>query len=453
MTLPNYFLADLPVGTVFSAEMIREACLTLKRNRLQYLAVRRTQSLVRALILTAENWLDDEFPLRRLAAQEGPAQTGFSQATLMGGLDAYFKQLNGEHIESLLLQELGHLQRLDGMASPPNEHRSQRFAMATGPDLLVHITGGLVPNPVINNLVLGLLLRSAQFVKCARGTSFIPRLFAHALRQTEAKLGACIEIAEWPGGTEELERELFSQARCVTVMGSDETLQAVRQKLPPRVSFVGYGHRVSFGYITREALSGWRFKKIVAAAADDVTAWNQLGCLSPHAFYVEDNATGDAEQFASQLAAELDRREAAEPRGPVDAGAASRIAMMRGFYEVRQAHSLGTRQWASEGSTAWTVIFEVDPRFQVSCLNRFIYVKATPGLKEALEGVDRFQGQVSTVGVAAGETELEEIAAQLAHWGVTRICPLGRMQHPPLTWRHDGRPPLGDLVTWTDWEQ
>jgi hypothetical protein len=26
------------------------------------------------------------------------------------------------------------------------------------------------------------------------------------------------------------------------------------------------------------------------------------------------------------------------------------------------------------------------------------------------------------------------------------------MQIPPLLWRHDGRPSLGDLVTWTDYE-
>ncbi len=453
MNLPNYFLADLPPETAFSPDMIREACLTLKRNRRQYLAVRRTQSLVRVLTLTAENWLDDAYPLRHYALKEGPAKTGFSQATLAAGLDAFFKQLTGENLEALLLQELSHLQRLDTMAAPPAEHRSQRLAIATGPELLVHITGGAIPNPVITNLVLGILLRSAQFVKCARGTSFIPRLFAHSLRETEAKMGACIEIAEWPGGTEPLERELFAQSHCVTATGGDETLAAIRQKLPPRVRFVGYGHRVSFGYITREVLSGWRAKKVVASAAEDVAAWNQLGCLSPHVFYIEDEGKGAAEHFAEQLSVELAKREELEPRGPVDTETAARIAMMRGFYEVRQAHNLHTRQWASENSTAWTVIYEADPRFQVSCLNRFIYVKSTPNLKEALEGADRFQGQVSTVGIAAVETEIEELATQLAQWGVTRICPLGKMQHPPLTWRHDGRPALGDLVTWTDWEQ
>jgi hypothetical protein len=36
--------------------------------------------------------------------------------------------------------------------------------------------------------------------------------------------------------------------------------------------------------------------------------------------------------------------------------------------------------------------------------------------------------------------------------GVSRFCPAGRMQYPPLTWHHEGRPVLADLVTWIDAE-
>ena len=46
----------------------------------------------------------------------------------------------------------------------------------------------------------------------------------------------------------------------------------------------------------------------------------------------------------------------------------------------------------------------------------------------------------------------EALATELARWGVTRVCPLGEMQESPLTWRHDGRPALADLIMWTDWE-
>jgi len=112
----------------------------------------------------------------------------------------------------------------------------------------------------------------------------------------------------------------------------------------------------------------------------------------------------------------------------------------------------GLSSLTSDGSTAWTVIYEADPRFQLSCLNRFVYVKRTANLDDALHHSELVRGQVSTVGLAAmGERE-RELATQLGRWGVTRICRLGRMQRPPLAWRHDGRPSLADLVTWSGWE-
>jgi len=183
-----------------------------------------------------------------------------------------------------------------------------------------------------------------------------------------------------------------------------------------------------------------------------VTAWNQLGCLSPHVIYVEQGGEANAERFSELLAAELDQREQAEPRGTVPSEVAAGIAGRRGIYEVRAAHSPGTRQWCSAESTAWTVVFEAEPRFQLSCLNRFIYVKPVANLSEALQGADVVRQHVSTVGVAVPEHTLGEVAGVLARWGATRICPLGKMQEPPLSWRHDGRPGLGDLVTWADLE-
>ena len=180
-------------------------------------------------------------------------------------------------------------------------------------------------------------------------------------------------------------------------------------------------------------------------------AWNQLGCLSPHVFYVEHGAVS-AGEFGDRLATELAGLEAAEPRGPLRAEEAAVIAAKRSFYDVRAATSNDTRIWKSDGSTAWTIVYEANPQFQLSCLNRFIYVKPVADLADALRHAEMVRGKVSTVGLAAPGDKAQSLAMQLARWGVTRICPLGEMQNPPLTWRHDGRPALGDLVTWTDWE-
>jgi hypothetical protein len=270
----------------------------------------------------------------------------------------------------------------------------------------------------------------------------------------EAKLGACLEIAEWRGGKADLETALFAEADGVTATGSDETLAAIRSRLPVKTRFLGYGQRVSFGFVGHEVLSGLHTRQIVSRTADDVVAWNQLGCLSPHVVYVQTGGEVSPEKFAELLADELERREQTEPRGELPAEHAATIASRRGIYEVRAAHAPETTQhWCSRNSTAWTVVYEADARFQLSCLNRFIYVKPARDLAEAMQYAETVRGQVSTVGLGVPEHKLEELATQLAHWGVTRVCPLGRMQNPPLTWRHDGRPALGDLVLWTDFEE
>ncbi len=453
MTLPNYFFADLPPEAELSPAMVREACFALKQNRANYLAPRSTASVIKVLATVAENWLDPDYPFRQMALEQGPAATGFSRATLVNGLESFFARLTRKQLTALVIQDLGQVQRLDEPVASAEEAQLGQAAMACGPELLAHITAGNLPNPALMSIVLGLLVRSAQFVKCARGTSLLPRLFAHSLYDAEPKLAACLEIAEWPGGTTALEEVLFRESNCVTATGSDEALDAIRRRLPPRVRFLGYGHRVSFGYITKEMLSRFNAKKLAQAAARDIAAWNQLGCLSPQVVYVETGGSTFPDAFAELLAQAMDHQETVEPRGTVPVEVATEIASLRSFFEIRALDSTKTRLWASPESTAWTVIYEEDSRFHPSCLYRCAFVKATEDLTEVLHQAEPVRGKVSTVGLAASGTEAPDLVRQLAHWGVTRVCPLGEMQNPPLTWRHDGRPALGDLITWTHWER
>ncbi|MCL4179510.1 MAG: hypothetical protein KJ072_17415 [Verrucomicrobia bacterium] len=448
----NYFLADLPPGTSFSPTMIAEACQALKHNRAQYLASKSTLNLIETLADVAADWCDPHNPIRQLALKDGPAATGFSAPVLARGLDQFFGQLTADRLRQLVFQDLGHLDRLDRFVATEPEHQTRRLALATSPELLVHITAGNLPVPALMSIVLGLLVRSAQFVKCATGTSWLPRMLAHSIHARESKLAACLEIAEWPGGNTPLETVLFEQADCVTATGRDETLTALRLRLPPQTRFVGYGHRVSFGYVSREMLSQSEARQLTRAAARDVSAWDQSGCLSPHLYYVETGGTIAPRDFAEQLATALAELEAVEPRGQLPPAEAAEISTRRAVYELRAAQSLETQLWQSPQSTAWTVIYEEDPRFQTSCLNRFVYVKPARNLADTLQQSAAFSGRVSTVGLAACGDKLRELSTALARWGVARVCPIGRMQDPALPWRHDGRPTLNELVTWTDWE-
>ena len=437
MNLPNYFLADLPPEATLSPAMIVAACDTLKRNREKYLLSRSTDEIVKILCEVAAEWLQPDNKFRRHALELGPAQTGFSVATLARGLDEFFRRFTPENFQVMLAQDLG-------------TDTDRRFWR--GPNLLVHIAAGNLPNPALLSLTLGLLTRSAQFMKCASGAALLPRLFAHSIYELDPKLGTCLELAEWRGGHVALESALFAGADCVTATGGDETLLAIRSRLPAKTRFLGYGQRVSFGIVAREVLREEEISKVVARAADDMIAWNQNGCLSPHVIYVEERGAVESDKFAALLAAELMQREAAEPRGKISVEESADIAARRSMYETLAPHRGDIKLWSSPNSTAWTVVFEHEVRFRFSPLNRFIFIKPVPDVAAVLQGVDEIHGKVSTVGIAASPEKAKELALRFAGWGVTRVCPLGQMQNPPLTWRHDGRPAFGDLITWTDFE-
>jgi hypothetical protein len=453
MNLPNYFLADLPPEATLTSAILKEACDTLRRNREHYLAQRSIQSLIGTFVGIGANWMDPDYPLRKYALQHGPEATGFPSRTLCKGLESFFSQLTTENFDALLEQDFGDARKLDQMFPIPAEQSTKRSSMVTAPEFLFHITAGNLPIAAFSTILLGMLLRSAQVVKCASGTAFLPRLFAHSIYEAEPKLGACLEVAEWRGGNLSLEETCIHSADCVTTTGSDEAIASIRQRVPARKRFLGYGNRVSFAFIGAAALSPRNEARMVSAAAADVIDWNQLGCLSPHVVYVESGGGLSPVQFAESLAAELGRLERVEPRGSVPTEVSAVIASRRNFYEIRASASDETRQWCSKDSTAWTVVYEADPRFQLSCLHRFIYVKGVKDLQEALRQSDVIRDRVSSIGIAVAEEQKPLVAAELGRWGAARVCPMGSMQHPPLTWRHDGRPTLGDMVTWTDWER
>jgi hypothetical protein len=114
------------------------------------------------------------------------------------------------------------------------------------------------------------------------------------------------------------------------------------------------------------------------------------------------------------------------------------------------AHALGHRVWLPpKHHLGWTLIHDPDPAFQPSPLHGVIYLRqATESqLPTALASV---AGRISTVGIAGRlSSRLENVFLGL---GVSRFCAAGRMQFPPLTWHHDGRSSLADLVTWIDSE-
>ena len=68
MELPNYVLADLPDSSALRPKLITDACQTLKLNRKKFLTSQTTDYLISIFSKLAREWLDPEFPFRKLVA-------------------------------------------------------------------------------------------------------------------------------------------------------------------------------------------------------------------------------------------------------------------------------------------------------------------------------------------------------------------------------------------------
>jgi len=277
LTSLDYFLGDKP-GAELTDTLITEACRALRHNRDDYLAQVGNESIIAKLVEVANLWRSPDYELRKIALDADPEETGFPREVLDAGLDACFADWTQEKFFMLLMQEFGDPTRLQSFVSQSN----QTYSMVHGPQLIAHIAPDNLPLPIFQSIAFGLLLRSAQFVKCATGKSLLPRLFGHTLHHVDPGLASSIEIAEWDGDNEPFESALFGEADCVVASGGDKSINSIRQRLPLTKRLLGYGHRISFGYVEKQANEVMGTQTIISHVVDDIVAWNQRSCLAPH---------------------------------------------------------------------------------------------------------------------------------------------------------------------------
>jgi hypothetical protein len=436
----------VPVLTVagLAAVMARVAAA-----RDAYLAEAPIDRVAASIDRAVSRWLDPFSRWRRLAEQALPAITGYSAPMVRKGLPGYLATFRRENLWRMLASELGDPRYLDGFQ--PRGRLGGR-SRAYGPCLVTHVFAGNVPGLPAQSLVAALLAKAGCLGKAASEEPLFSALFAASLAEVDPRLGACLAVTWWPGGTEALESVAFGQADAVIAYGSEATIGSIRARVPGGTRFVAYNHKLSFGVIGREALAPAKVAETAARAAYDAAKYDQQGCLSPHLFYVERGGPTTPRAFAALLAQAMAAAEAAMPRGRLTLDEAAAIREARASGEVRALADDAVAVHASDGGTAWTVIYDENPLFVASCLNRTVRVKPIADVLTVPDLLGPVRRYLQTVGVALPEPRLLALADRLGRLGLDRVCPLGQMPDPSPGWHHDGRYNVLDLLRWTDLE-
>jgi hypothetical protein len=333
----------------------------------------------------------------------------------------------------LVREQLGDVDALDRWIM-----RDDGRIRARAPKAIYHLCAGNLAISAMTSLVHGLILGSSNVMKLPserEGDLAARREILGFIKGLPAPLGKLVATMR------ALDEDALSAADAVIAFGSDATMASIRERLRFDQKFIAHGHAVSLLWIGDPSKLTPREAR---ACARDVLTYDQLGCLSPQAIYVA--AGTDIAALGEKLSRALEVEWRAQKQMP-----ARPLSVAARIVEARDvAFARGHRVWLPPARhLGWTIIHDPDSTFAPSPLHGVIILRtcAESRIKDALASV---AGKISTVGVTGQmSSRLESTFLSL---GVSRFCPAGRMQFPPLTWHHDGRQTLAELVTWVDAE-
>lgn len=220
-------------------------------------------------------------------------------------------------------------------------------------------------------------------------------------------------------------RSVVSKGDLVIAMGGDAAVHAIRQAAHPSAIVHPHGHAWSCAWITGRGLAPdprvpEGFTDAWGRLAADAAMHDGRGCLSPVVAFTP----LPLEHAVEALAEAMERAEARWPIGAILGEEAQMIRARRAMARV-VGHKRGGTGWSVHGLTLDHVV--------PTGLPRSMMLVHAPDVAAAAACAAQWGRQLSTVGT--------DDPSSANHWfsaGATRVCPIGRMQRPPLDRVHDG---------------
>jgi hypothetical protein len=245
--------------------------------------------------------------------------------------------------------------------------------------------------------------------------------------------------------------DLFERVRHLSVepgdhvfaYGSDVTLQALRQELPPGSVLHAHGSGFGVAIVDLETTPPGSEAElhVTRANARDTACFEQRGCLSPR-FVLALGSAGAAERFAERLAPSLAEHERQLPLGRLDPSELAEAAW------YRQAAACFGRVLPA-GSGAISVRDPAEPSLlelqgpaalEVPPAGRHLEVLAIAQLEPTLEALRPW-----LTAVGCSNPALQKLVSSCIPR--LRVSPLGDMQRPPFDGPVDLRTdPAGEII-------
>lgn len=374
-----------------------------------------SSQIIDALVDTAASLIDRGGPFFNEAMTKLPKSSGLSQPMVAWALETTMRTVTVEALQRVVSD----IDQTPSTLPPPN--------------LVATVLAGNLFTAPMRAVFIALLARCPVVVKASTKEDHFVRLLHRALAERDCDIAESVGVVTFAGGDVSLENLLFRYAPVVTAFGSDETLAAIEDRLPSDKTFLRHGHGVGVAYIPATALE--QSERWIRSVALDVAAYDQRGCLSPQAIWVQEGGAITPRAFAAILAREgLTAISQELPRGPLPAEIAASQMQWRGV-----ARATAELFEASDHA----VSYECETPFRASPGYRNVAVRSASSWDDFLSQLAPLVPHLKCVGVAAQDLPpLDDLRQRNIN---ARLCRTGAMQTPPFVLETEGRKPWAGL--------
>ncbi len=406
--------------------------------------------ILETLARVGDMFADKRSPYRRAALKHLSDNIPFSAPVTEKSLDILPKILDKQFLLKRMSMELF----LPYAMETPVERRGYDGLLRAVPKgVVLHVGAGNVFLGIIDSLITGILTKNVNIVKMSSSGSYFTSIFLEALRAADKKgdIAGATAVLNWKGGRTDLEIALLAHVNAVFVWGGAEAVAAYRKIAPIHTRVEGFGPKTSMGIVFESALKNEGFEGVAKKAAVDSGLWDQAACSSLHTLYFicpdKRKAAKTIKAFLPEAKKAFSGFQEVLPQGRLSPDEKTEITRARQLAKADKA--MGAAEFVSSfPGTDWTVIYEKDPAYRVSPLNRVLYVKCVTSLEEVKRRVAPFRDYLQTVGVAGNITERKRVLEALCDSGVARVARLGKMLVGANGSPHDGIFPMMSLVNW-----
>lgn len=392
------------------------------------------RSIIAAISRAAARWSNARFAGRVRMIDAIAERTGYPTSWIELALDSIFAWLNQDSLESVIEDELGSLDVLDGFVERRRGFRAR--ALPLGRVCIVS-----------SRTTIGVAIIPAVFALCAKCDVLVKDREDHLVSAFFETLADELEdfrkaarAKTWNGQNASEDLRAFDG---VVAFGSDAALRQIAAGLDVGTRFIPYGSKASAGYVTRETLESWTKARTIARDATmDLLLFETEGCLSLHVLFVERGGSISPAQFAQMLSDGIRSAEHDLPAGKMTVRRSATVAAARDLTVFRSADA-GTVH--SDAQSTYLIALDPPGDEPPFFLPSSLMVRSIDRPSEATAYLRRHGISLEAFAVAGSRGDVAAVAEAT---GASRITSLGGMQDPPLGTFHGGRPRIAEFVRW-----